>query len=159
LVKSHNQAEIARKTGVSPANVNRYLRQNRIPASFCASLVNGLGVNPAWLLAGEGTPFLADVGASNEKLAGNLLALLQAMSNVAPMRLGSLAGKKGLSVLRELNDALLSYERLKSRLNEQSRDIFAQVLKDWRAAINDRQEERAIALRKAAEQVSRLCED
>jgi tetratricopeptide (TPR) repeat protein len=159
VAKAHPQAEIARKTGTSPANVNRYLKQNRIPVSFCAALVKGLGVNPAWLLVGEGTPYLADVASGNEKLATNLLALVQAMSSVASMRLGSLAGKRGLSVLRELNDALTSYEQLKAKLNEHSRDIFAQVLKDWRAALDSDNEERAIALRKAAEQVSRLCED
>ena len=159
IARQHPQAEIARKTGASPANVNRYLKQNRIPASFCAALVKGLGVNPAWLLAGEGTPYLADVASGNEKLAGNLLELVQAMDSVASMRLGSLAGKRGLSVLRELNDALTKHEGLKSKLNEQSRAIFAQVLKDWRAALGANHEERSIALRKAAEQVSRLCED
>ncbi|CAG0932418.1 hypothetical protein PLCT1_02075 [Planctomycetaceae bacterium] len=159
VARAHPQAEIARKTGASPANVNRYLKQNRIPAAICAALVKGLGVNPAWLLAGEGTPYLADVASGNEKLAGNLLELVQAMDSVASMRLGSLAGKRGLSVLRELNDALTKHEGLKSKLNEQSRAIFEQVLKDWRVALGANHEERSIALRKAAEQVSRLCED
>lgn len=159
LAREHPQAEIARKTGVSPANVNRYLKQNRIPASFCAALVKGLGVNPAWLLAGEGTPKLADVASGNEKLAGNLLELVQAMDSVATMRLGSLAGKRGLAVLRELNDNLSRHEKLKAKLNEHTREIFAQVLSDWKAALDASHEERAGALRKAAEQVSRLCED
>lgn len=159
LLAGHPQAEIARKTATSPANVNRYLRKNRIPASFCAALVQGLDVNPAWLLAGEGSPFLSDVAAGNEKLAGNLLELVQAMSNVARMRLGSLGGRRGQVVLRQLNDALAAHENLKQKLNQHSRHIFGQVLKDWKAALAAQDEPGANALEKAAAQVARLCDD
>jgi hypothetical protein len=159
LAGAHSQAEIARRTGTSPANVNRYLRGNRVPASFCSALVAGLGVNPAWLIAGEGAMYLSDTAAGNERLAGNLLELVQAMNNVARLRLGSLAGRPSQQALRRLHDALEAHETLKRRLNDQSREVFAGILRDWRQALNAEDEPRAASLRKAAQQVARLCQD
>ena len=159
LLSEHSQSEIARKTGSLVASVNRYVHGARIPAAFCASLVRGLNVNPSWLLVGEGAPNLADVPAETAKLGENLLALVEAMSAVARMRLGSLTGKHHLKVLRELNDALAAHERLREKLNEQSRPLFAQMLKDLQAALDKRDLARAGELRKAVEQLSRLCDD
>ena len=159
LLAEHSQSEIARKTGSLVASVNRYVHGARIPAAFCASLVRGLNVNPSWLLVGEGAPSLADVPAETAKLGENLLALVEAMSAVARMRLGSLTGKHHLKVLRELNDALAAHERLREKLNEQSRPLFAQMLKDLQSALDKRDLARAGELRKAVEQLSRLCDD
>ena len=55
LAQTHSQAELARKTGFPPANVHRFLKAGKVPADFCEALVREFGVNPAWLLAGEGT--------------------------------------------------------------------------------------------------------
>lgn len=159
LLAEHSQSEIARKTGSLVASVNRYVHGARIPAAFCAALVRGLNVNPSWLLVGEGAPSLADVPAETAKLGENLLALVEAMSAVARMRLGSLTGKHHLKVLRELNDALAAHERLREKLNEQSRPLFAQMLKDLQGALDKRDLARAGELRKAVEQLSRLCDD
>ncbi|MBP9891062.1 MAG: hypothetical protein KBG84_04095 [Planctomycetes bacterium] len=159
LLSEHSQSEIARKTGSLVASVNRYVHGARVPAAFCASLVRGLNVNPSWLLVGEGAPNLADVPAETAKLGENLLALVEAMSAVARMRLGSLTGKHHLKVLRELNDALAAHERLREKLNEQSRPLFAQMLKDLQSALDKRDLARAGELRKAVEQISRLCDD
>lgn len=159
LLSEHSQSEIARKTGSLVASVNRYVHGARIPAAFCAALVRGLNVNPSWLLVGEGAPSLADVPADTAKLGGNLLALVEAMSAVARMRLGSLTGKHHLKVLRELNDALVAHERLREKLNEQSRPLFAEMLRDLQAALDKRDLARAGELRKAVEQLSRLCDD
>ena len=108
LVAERSQSEIARKTGAQVAAVNRYVHGARIPASFCSAVVRGLGVNPSWLLMGEGSPYLADVPARTARLGENLLELVEAMSTVSRMLIGSLAGKRQMKVLRELNDALLA---------------------------------------------------
>src|SRR5262245_48664134 len=92
LAEKTKQAEIAAKTGVNAANVSRYLKDNRIPASFCSALVRGMGVNPAWLMVGEGSAMLSDVTDGTGRMAGNVLQLVEAMNSVTKLRLGSLAG-------------------------------------------------------------------
>lgn len=153
------QAEIARKTGTQRNNVSRYMRGGKMPMDFGAELVRKLGVNPAWLLVGEGTAFLSDVNAGTGRMAGDLLELVAAMNSVANMQLGSLAGKHHLKVLRELNDALARFQDLRTRINERTGPIFDKLLKDYWAALDNWQLEKADDLRKAAEQVARLCDN
>ncbi|MBE7491456.1 MAG: helix-turn-helix transcriptional regulator [Planctomycetes bacterium] len=159
LLEQHSQSEIARKTGHLVAGVNRYVHGARVPAAFCAALVRGLGVNPSWLLVGEGAPYLSDVPAETARLGENLLELVEAMNAIARMRLGSLTGKHHLKVLRELNDALMAHERLREKLNEQSRPLFRRILEDLKTALDNLNLERATELRQAALQLSRLCDD
>lgn len=159
LVQTLPQAEIARKTETSRNNVSRYLRGTKMPLEFGVALVKGLGVNPAWLLAGEGSPWLADVAAGTAKTAEDLLSLVNAMAEVARMRLGSLAGKHHLKVLRELNDAMQHYETLRERLNKQTAPFFTELLDTYERALLNSEIERADELRKALTQVSRLCDD
>ncbi|MCC6466040.1 MAG: helix-turn-helix transcriptional regulator [Planctomycetes bacterium] len=158
LLQDRSQSEIARKTGTPVAGVNRYVHGARIPAAFCAALSRELGVNPVWLLVGEGAPFLTDMPAATAKLGENLLELVEALNAIERMKLGSLTGSHA-RVLRTLNDALQAHERLRTRLNEQSRPLFARVLKDLESALNRLDLERAQDLRAAAGQVSRLCDD
>ncbi|MBX3460018.1 MAG: helix-turn-helix transcriptional regulator [Planctomycetes bacterium] len=159
LLTEHSQSDIARKTGTGVAAVNRYVHGARIPAAFCSSLVRGLGVNPAWLLMGEGSPYLADVPEQTARLGENMLELVEAMSAVSKMLLGSLTGKHHLKVLRELNEALLSHERLRESMNSRSRPVFERILQDLQGALEKLDLERASELHKAATQVSRLCDD
>jgi hypothetical protein len=139
--------------------VNRYLHGTRVPAHFCAALVSGLGVNPAWLLAGEGNALLADTHEGTRRMAGDVLELVQAMNAVTRMRLGSLAGKHHLKVLRELNDALQNYEQLRERMNAHSRKLLAGMLDELREALARLDLTRAQDIRPAATQVARLCDD
>lgn len=159
LVAERSQSEIARKTGAQVAAVNRYVHGARIPASFCTAIVREMGVNPTWLLMGEGSPNLADVPERTARLGENLLELVEAMSAVSRMLLGSLAGKHHLKVLRELNDALLAHERLREDLNEHSRPVFKRIVGDLQASLDALDLDRADDLRKAADQLSRLCDD
>lgn len=159
LTKGRSRTDIARLTGTSLTNVSRYLNDTRMPAEFCAALVKGLDVNPSWLLTGEGTPFVSDITASTASMGGNLLELVEAMNAVSQMRLGALTGKHHLRVLRELNDALTTYERLRAKLNAHSVPIFSQLLLDLRKALDRFQTDAAREMLKAAEQVSRLCDD
>lgn len=159
LVEGRSQAEVARKTGQLRNNVSRYVRGAKIPIEFGAALVRGLGVNPAWLLLGEGAPYLSDVTAPTVKTAENLLELVEAMNAVARMQLGSLAGKHHLKILRELSDALTTHEKLRQELNAKTAPIFKQVLADYWKALEKWDFERAEDLRKAASQVARLSDD
>jgi hypothetical protein len=92
-------------------------------------------------------------------MGGNLLELVEAMNAVTRMKLGALAGKQHLKVLRELNDALDAHERLRARLNEHSRSIFGQLLTDIERCLEEYKVQPAAGLLKAAEQVARLCDD
>lgn len=159
LAQTHSQAELARKTGFPPANVHRFLKAGKVPADFCEALVREFGVNPAWLLAGEGTAYLADVTAGTERMASNLLELVEAMSAVSRMRLGSLTGKHHMRVLRELSDALNEHERLRVKLNANSLPVFEKLVADLETVLDKRDVERGGELLKAAEQVARLCDD
>jgi hypothetical protein len=159
LVAERSQSEIARRTNTGVAAVNRYVHGARIPAAFCAALVRGLGVNPAWLLMGEGAPYLADVHGDTVKLGENMLELVEAMSAASQMLLGSLTGQHHLKLLRELNEALLAHERLREKMNQQSRPVFEKVLDQLDGALNNLDLERSVELIKAAQQVSRLCDD
>jgi tetratricopeptide (TPR) repeat protein len=159
LAEGRSLSDIARKTGTSVANVSRYVSGTRVPAEFCTALVKGLGVNPTWLLTGEGAPNLTDIADGTVKMAGNVLELVEAMNAVAQMRLGALAGKHHLRVLRELNDALERYDKLRERLNRHSAPIFERLMNDLEAALLALNFERIAELRKAAQQVERLCAD
>ncbi|MBE7491907.1 MAG: helix-turn-helix transcriptional regulator [Planctomycetes bacterium] len=159
LAQRFSQAEIARKTGTSRNNVSRYMRGAKLPVEFAAALVRGLGVNPAWLVAGEGTPYLSDVNTTTQKTAGDLLELVAAMNSVASMQLGSLTGKHHLRVLRELNDALARYQQLRVSINEKTAPIFTRILDDYWKALDRWELDRAQDIQRAAEQVAKLCDD
>jgi transcriptional regulator with XRE-family HTH domain len=159
LVKTRSQSDLARKTNTLVSTVNRYLKSTKIPAEFCTAIINGLGVNPAWLMTGEGTPYLADVSAGTSEMATNLLELVEAMNQVARMKLGALTGQHHLKVLRELNDALERYEALRAVLNRRTKNVFRELLDNFKKALHEMDQARAGEIRKAAEQVSRLCDD
>jgi len=159
LAAGRTKSEIARKTNTSVTNVARYLAGTRMPTEFSVALVRGLGVNPAWWLAGEGTPYVSDITSGTAAMGGNLLELVEAMNAVSQMRLGALTGKHHLRVLRELNDALTTYESLRVKLNVHSTGIFRQLLSDLSNALDRFQTDPAKELLKAAEQVARLCDD
>lgn len=159
LAERYSQSEIARKTGASRNNINRYLHGTRMPTEVASALVDGLGVNPVWLLTGEGATYLTDVTGDISRSAGDLLELVKAMNAVAQMRMGSLAGKHHLTVLRELNDALGDFERLREGLDERTAPIMKEMLTRYRAALEKRELDLADDLRSALLQVSRICHD
>jgi transcriptional regulator with XRE-family HTH domain len=159
LAQHWPQAEIARRTGASRNNVSRYLRGTRVPLDFGTALVEGLGINPGWLHSGEGAATLEGVSDATAQTAGDMLELVEAMSAVAQMRLGALAGRHHLRILRELNDALLRYEQLRERLNRQTAPVYRELLDHYERAVDDGDVDAAGSLQKALLQVRRLADD
>jgi hypothetical protein len=159
LAQQYSQSEIARKTGAPRNKVNRYVHGTRIPCDFAAALVDELGVNPSWLLTGEGSPSLSDVTPDTVQVAGNLLELIRGMSAVEHMQLGALAGKHHLGVLRELSDALSRLESLRSRLNKHSAPFLRTVLDNLSEALDKPDLNLADDLARTAQQLSRMCDD
>ena len=149
----YSQAEIARRTGTPVANVNRYLRGSRVPASFCAALAKEFSVNPAWLLLGEGMPWLSDISAGNARLAGDLLEVLEAMNAVSSMRIGAFAGAKGLQELRKLDDTIRTYHRMRKKLASFTDEVGKSIHTALQKANNDYNVESGIGLVRAAEQL------
>ncbi len=159
LAEKHGQAEIARRTGVSAQNVSRYLRGRKAPMEFGAALIKQLGVNPAWLMTGEGSPYLADVSTANTELAGDLLNVVNAMTAVSRMRLGELAGKENRKVVRELHEMLATHEKLRHQLHAHTRPLFAKLVDDFFEAATLGKLTRAREIEKVAAQAAQLCHD
>lgn len=159
LRKRHGLSEIARRTRTPLTNVHRYMREGKIPAEFCAALVDAFEVNPGWLLTGQGGTLLSDVDENAAKLGGNLLELITAMNAVSRMRVGSLVGKEQEKRLRELSDAMDTYERLRERMNEQTRPLMRELVQRFTNLDSQMHLERAASVRQAALQVSRFCHD
>jgi tetratricopeptide (TPR) repeat protein len=159
LRKQHPQSELARRTNTPLTNVHRVLRTGKIPAEFCAALVTAFAVNPAWLLMGEGGALLSDVTAQSAQTGQGLLALVESMNAVSRLRLGALAGKQHQKTLRELHDAFSTYERLREKLNAQSKPAFAGLLDEMARGISQMNIEAAQNACAAAREVSRLCDD
>ncbi|NUQ35181.1 MAG: hypothetical protein HUU29_09605 [Planctomycetaceae bacterium] len=159
LADQHTIRGLARRIDIPNQNLGRYIKKGLPAASVCRRLVERLGVNPAWLLTGEGSSMLSDVPAVASNTASGLLELVEAMNAVTRMRLGALAGKDHLKVLRELNDALGRYEGLRDKLNTYSEPIFQQIIEALTNALDrERNPDKAEPIIRAGEQVARLCE-
>lgn len=152
-------AEVARRIGTSAPNVSRYLRGTRVPADFCAALVNEFGVNANWLLTGKGAPFSAEIAASGEQLAGSLLELVEAMNVVARMRIGAVSSQRQGRMLRELSDATRNYERVRDKLFTYSQPVLEQLIKELGVAMRKRDMPQVEGLLQTADQVAKFCED
>ncbi|MCK6439990.1 MAG: helix-turn-helix domain-containing protein [Planctomycetes bacterium] len=159
LIAEHTQSDIARKTNTLPNKVHRYVHGAKVPAEFCAALTRAYGVNPAWLLLGEGASNVSEIADNVKASAKDVLNLVQALSAVAKMRLGALAGKQHLQALRELNEALDSYEQIKRELNTRTAPVLKDALDSAHKAIDKQDNDGASRFLEIARQVSRLCED
>lgn len=161
LTSRHPQAEIARKAGISKANVHRYLNKNRIPASLCAAIIENLGVNANWLMTGRGQAPKTGKAAPESQGANtaSLMELVESMNHAARLNLGALTDKQQLKSARELSDNLQRYEQTRARLSSVSRDVLKRVLSDWHEAYRDMKAERCRTLRESAHQLTRLCDD
>lgn len=121
VVEDYNQAVLARKTQVPQSSISRYLVGRRIPADFCAAVVLQLGVDPGWLLTGEGSRYTVDVDAEVSERATQLVRLLEALNASSRMSLASLTASSERRELRTLNDRLQTQEELQARLEREAR--------------------------------------
>jgi hypothetical protein len=152
-------SEIARRTHTSDANVHRYLHGTRVPAWFCSRVVREFGINPAWLLAGEGPPRVNDVAAAASHTGSEMLSLIESMNAIEHLRLGSLAGSDNLKVLHGLRDALARHEQLRRRLDEKGTPLLARLLEDFRRYLDADDLPSARALSDLAVAVARFSDD
>lgn len=159
LLKEHPQAKIARETETTPSNISRYANGMRVPALFCMRLVARLGVNPSWLLTGEGAVYLSDVNAATGMQAGNLLELVRAMSAISKAKLGALSGRPDRRMLRELDDAISAYERVRAQLKVRTAAFMEDMLRQLQAAIERRDLVQAEFLCRACRQASRFADE
>jgi hypothetical protein len=153
------QSEIARRTRTPLTNVHRYMNTGKIPAEFCAALVEAFEVNPAWLLAGAGGALLTEVDTGAAKIGSEMLTMVEAMDAVSRVRLGALAGKQQERTLRELSDNVGAYERLRERMNNQTRPVLAHLVDRYTELCSHMQIERAENVRRACLQVAKFCDD
>ncbi|MBV6515634.1 MAG: hypothetical protein HPKKFMNG_01275 [Planctomycetes bacterium] len=153
------QSEIARRTRTPLTNVHRYMNTGKIPAEFCAALVEAFEVNPAWLLVGAGGALLTEVDSGAGRVGGELLMMVEAMDAVARVRLGALTGKEQEKALRKLSDALGSYDRLRERINAQTRPVLKHLLDRYSSLCSHMELERAAGLRRACLQAAKFCDD
>lgn len=159
LNKQYSQAEIARRVGCSRATVSRYLAGRTVSVEFCIALMKEFGVNPSWLMMGEGPPFLADALPQNNPIGKDILELVQAMEAVSEQSLGAIAGRDHRVHLRNLNTALKQHDALSETLDSRSKPAFKKILEEIKDAIIANNWDRARHLRKAAKQLARLCSD
>lgn len=159
LVSEHTQAKVARETESTPSTISRYLAGMKIPAEFCARLVAKLGVNPAWLLSGEGAVYLADVKAATVGHSQSMLELVQAMGAISRAKLGALMGRADRKTLRELSDAMTAFERLQEQLSAKTRGFLREILEQMRTALEGRDYAHAEYLCTVARQAARFCHD
>ncbi|NUQ34215.1 MAG: helix-turn-helix transcriptional regulator [Planctomycetaceae bacterium] len=159
VLKDVSQAEIARRTGTSRANVNRYLRDRKIPAEFSAAVVAGFDVNPVWLLTGKGSPRSTETGAGTDELASRILDMVGAMEATFKMRLSAISSQSNARVFRDLHDAVDQYTRTLSRTSEHFKPLFKKLLEQFHQAILRKDYGQAQSLRPVVTFVSRLCDD
>ena len=154
-----SQSQLARSTGFLQSNISRYLKGRKFPAEFCAALVEKLGVNPTWLLSGEGAVYLTDIATPTAEAASDLLSLVQSMKVVSRMKLGNLAGNDHAKVLRDLDFALKSYQDLRGKINNYTAGVFSDLLNSFRQAIEENNRSSADTLEESLSQLSRICDD
>jgi len=151
--------EIARKTGTSGANVHRYLHGTRVPGWFCSAVVSQLGINPAWLLTGEGPPRVQDAVTDVAGRGRELLSLVQSMNALEHLRLGALASKEPAQLLQNLNDALARHEDLRARLDREGTPVLRKLLEQFRRHLDAGELPSARAVRGVAVAVGRFVDD
>jgi transcriptional regulator with XRE-family HTH domain len=135
LAQRFSQAEIAKRAGVSKANVHRYLKAGKVPADFLAAVAREFGVSPAWLLHGDGVMLASQVTQAAAAEAEQLLEVVLKLNAVGHEKLAALQGDKPAQKVRELSDALARHEQLRRKLAARAQPLFVKLLNDARDAL------------------------
>lgn len=156
VAESYSQSELARRTGVSKANVHRYLRAGRIPADFVQRVMLEFGLNPSWLMLGRGEMLESEVSDQAVEESNQLLELVVKLNAVGHQRLGAMQGKESARMVRELGDALTRHEELLQKLVERVRPVYLKLLNEYRVLIGEHRHEETSELLPALRQLVRL---
>jgi transcriptional regulator with XRE-family HTH domain len=135
VAERFSQAEIARRAGVSRANVHRYLRAGKIPVDFAASLVREFGVSPVWLLQGEGAMLASQVTQAAAEESRRLLEVVLKLNAVGHEKLAALREDDAARGMRALSDALARHEQLRAKLAERAKPLYTKLLNEARDAL------------------------
>ncbi|MCB9893088.1 MAG: helix-turn-helix domain-containing protein [Planctomycetes bacterium] len=159
VAEAHSQSELARRTGVSRANVHRYLRAGRIPADFIQRLALEFGISPAWLILGRGEMLESRVSEQAVEESNRLLELVVKLNAVGHERLGSLEARDSARMVRELADALARHEDLQRQLMERLRPVYLKLLNQYRVLIGEHRHEETGDVLPALRQLVRLAQN
>lgn len=151
LAERFSQAEIARRTDVSKANVHRYLKAGKVPAEFIVDLTREFGLSPAWVLQGQGAMLASQVSAEAADESRRLLEVVLKLNAVGHEKLAVLQRDHAARGMRELADAIDRHEQLRARLAQRAKPVAAKLLNEARDALaNARLPEAESALAAAA---------
>jgi len=64
------QIELANLLGIRQSSISDAKKRNSIPAEWLVTLLRLRGVNPEWILSGDGPKFLSNAAADNKNLTG-----------------------------------------------------------------------------------------
>jgi transcriptional regulator with XRE-family HTH domain len=135
VAERFSQAEIARRAGVSRANVHRYLKAGKVPVDFAAALVREFGVSPSWLLAGEGAMLASQVTQEAAEESRRLLEVVLKLNAVGHEKLAALRDDNMGRGMRALSDALARHEQLRAKLSERAKPLYTKLLNETRDAL------------------------
>ncbi|MCA8916867.1 MAG: helix-turn-helix domain-containing protein [Planctomycetes bacterium] len=159
VAESHSQSELARRTGVSKANVHRYLRAGRIPVDFIQRLALEFGISPAWLILGRGEMLESRASEQVVEESNRLLELVVKLNAVGHERMGSLEASDSARMVRELADALTRHEDLQKQLLERIRPVYLKLLEQYRVMIGEHRHEETGEVLPALRQLVRLAQN
>src|SRR5919109_2798387 len=117
LVARHSQAAVARAGGVNESSVFHYQRGRRIPADFCVSLAEGLGVNLNWLLTGTGAPEAGQAMLEANALGENMERMVRILGALETEAEGALQSSPTAARLKRLDDMLKAWDETQQRVN------------------------------------------
>lgn len=156
LAERFTQSEIARRTGVSKANVHRYLKAGKVPAEFIVDLTRAFGLSPAWVLQGQGAMLASQVSAEAADESRRLLEVVLKLNAVGHEKLAVLQQDQSARGMRELADAIDRHEQLRTRLAQRAKPVAAKLLNEARDALAHARLPEAEAALAAAARLDRM---
>ena len=159
LATEHGLSGLAQRTDTPVSSVHRYVNGGKVPAEFCAALAESFQVNLAWLLLGRGSKYATDMGKHEAEVAGGMREIVDAMNAASRLKLGSIAYRTDLSLLRDLSTAAKAHEQLRERLTERIEPVAQEWLAALRAAMEKRDRERAQDIVSALERLLSFSDD
>jgi hypothetical protein len=159
LVQEHSLSGLAQRTGTPVSSLHRYVNGGRVPATFCAALAENFQVNPAWLLGGRGSRYVTDVGGDAAAMASGMREIVDAMNAASRLKLGTLARRRDLTLLRELADSSDRQQQLRGRLTREVEPVIREWLKALQDAVARFDYSRAADLEEALTRLLRFSDD